>query len=159
MKKLIIALALGLGLTGFAQETTPPQQKTSMEKLTPEQRQQKQLAHLTKQLALDAKQQEAVGKILADKSAKAQELKAQKQEKKSKGEKMTPEEKVAFKNKMQAEKTDTETRMKAILTADQYKKWVAIREENQEKMRQRMGNGGDHNRDGNNPGADNPGNN
>ena len=148
MKKLIIALALGLGLTGFAQETTPPQQKASTEKLTPDQRQQKHLAHLTKELTLDAKQQEAVGKILAEKSAKAQELKAKKLEKKSKGEKMTPEEKVAFKNKMQAEKADTEARMKTILTADQYKKWLAMREENKERMTQRMGNGGDHNRDG-----------
>ena len=41
MKKLIIALVLGMGLTGFAQETTPKQNKADMEKMTPEQRQAK----------------------------------------------------------------------------------------------------------------------
>jgi len=32
MKKLVIALALGMGLTGFAQETAPQPQKANMEK-------------------------------------------------------------------------------------------------------------------------------
>jgi hypothetical protein len=137
MKKLIIALVLGMGLTGFAQETTPQQNKAGMEKMTPEQRQQKHLAYLTKELTLDAKQQEAVGKILAEKGAKAQDLKAQKNSRKASGEKMTPEERSAFKNKMQAEKADTESKMKAILSADQYQKWLTIREENKEKMKER----------------------
>ncbi|MDR6843925.1 hypothetical protein [Flavobacterium granuli] len=137
MKKLIIALIFGMGLTGFAQETTPQQNKSGMEKMTPEQRQQKHLAYLTKELTLDAKQQEAVGKILAEKSAKAQELKTQKNARKSSGKKMTDEERTAFRTKMQAEKADTEARMKTILSADQYQKWLTIREENKEKMRQR----------------------
>lgn len=101
---------------------------------------------------MDTKQQEAVGKILAEKSAKAQDLKAKKNARKATGEKMTAEEKNAFKNKMQAEKADTEARMKAILSADQYQKWLTIREENKEKMRHRRG--------GNNfSGNDNGGNN
>ena len=124
MKKLIIALVFGMGLTGFAQEATPQPNRADMEKMTPEQRQQKHLANLTKELTLDAKQQEAVGKILAEKSAKAQELKAQKEARKASGEKMTTEERAAFKNTMQAEKADTEAKMKAILSADQYQKWL-----------------------------------
>jgi protein CpxP len=138
MKKLIIALVFGLGLTGFAQETTSQQNKAGMDKMTPEQRQQKHLAHLTKELTLDAKQQEGVSKILAEKSAKAQAVKAQKEARKSSGEKMTAAEKEAFKNQMQAEKTDTEAKMKAILSADQYQKWLTIREENKEKMKEKM---------------------
>jgi protein CpxP len=138
MKKLIIALVFGMGLTGFAQETTPQQSKAGMEKMTPEQRQQKHLAYLTKELTLDAKQQEAVGKILAEKGAKAQDLKAQKDSRKASGEKMTPQERSAFKNKMQAEKADTEAKMKAILSADQYQKWLTIREENKDKMKEKM---------------------
>jgi hypothetical protein len=141
MKKLIIALVLGMGLTGFAQETTPQQNKAAIEKMTPEQRQQKHLAYLTKELTLDAKQQEAVGKILAEKGAKAQDLKAQKNSRKASGEKMTPEERSAFKNKMQAEKADTEAKMKSILSADQYQKWLTIREENKEKMKERRSGG------------------
>lgn len=134
MKKLIIALALTLGLNGFAQETTPPQKRANMEKMTPEQRQQKHLTHLTKELNLDAKQQESVGKILAEKSAKAHEFKTKTD---AKGDKMTPEERTAFKNKMQAEKADTEAKMKAILSADQYQKWLTIREENRGKMKEK----------------------
>jgi protein CpxP len=141
MKKLIIALVFGLGLTGFAQETTPQQNKAGMDKMTPEQRQQKHLAHLTKELTLDTKQQEAVGKILAEKGAKAQELKAQKDTRKASGEKLTPEERTAFKNKMQAEKADTEAKMKAILSADQYQKWLDLREENKEKMKEKRSGG------------------
>jgi hypothetical protein len=137
MKKLIIALVLGMGLTGFAQETTTKPNRADMEKMTPEQRQQKHLAHLTKELNLDAKQQEAVGKILAEKSAKAQDAKTQREARKSSGDKMTPEERTAFKNTLQAEKADTEAKMKAILSADQYQKWMTMREENKEKMKER----------------------
>lgn len=137
MKKLIIVLVFTLGLNSVAQETTPQQKKAGIEKITPEQRQQKHLAHLTKELNLDTKQQEAVGKILAEKSAKAQEFKAKIDTQKVKGDKMTPEEKTAFKNKMQAEKADTEDRMKTILTADQYQKWLTIREENKGKMKEK----------------------
>jgi protein CpxP len=137
MKKLIIALVFGMGLTGFAQETTTPT-KADIEKMTPEQRQQKYLEKLTKELTLDAKQQEAVGKILAEKSAKAQEVKTQKEARKSSGDKMTKEERAAFKNTMQAEKADTEAKMKAILSADQYQKWLDLREENKEKMKEKI---------------------
>jgi protein CpxP len=138
MKNLIIALAFGIGLTGFAQEATPKPNRADMEKMTPEQRQQKHLQKLTKELALDVKQQEAVGKILAEKSAKAQDLKAQKDTRKASGDKMTTEERTAFKNTMQAEKTDTEAKMKAVLSADQYQKWLDLREENKAKMKDKM---------------------
>ncbi|PWA07754.1 hypothetical protein [Flavobacterium laiguense] len=137
MKKLIITLVLGMGLTGFAQETTSKPNRADMEKMTPEQRQEKHLAHLTKELNLDAKQQEAVGTILAEKSAKAQDVKSQKDARKASGNKMTTGERTAFKNTMQAEKTDTEAKMKAVLSADQYQKWIVLKEENKEKMKQR----------------------
>ena len=139
MKKLIIALVLGMGLTGFAQEAAPQPNRANMEKMTPEQRQQKQLAHLTKELTLDAKQQEAVGKILAEKSAKAQDARTQKEARKSGGEKMTDAERDAFKTKIQTEKADTEAKMKAILSPDQYKKWLDMREDTKEKIRERRG--------------------
>jgi protein CpxP len=51
---------------------------------------------------------------------------------------MTAEEREAFKTKMQAEKADTETKMKAVLSADQYKKWLETREENKDKMRDKI---------------------
>jgi protein CpxP len=136
MKKLIIALVFGIGMTGFSQEATPKPNRADMEKMTPEQRQEKHLVHLTKKLNLDAKQQEAVGKILAEKSAKAQDLKSQKEDRKASGDKMTAEERTAFKTKMQSKKADTEAKMKAILSADQYQKWMSMREENKEKIKE-----------------------
>ena len=136
MKKLIIALVFGMGLTGFAQESTTPT-RADMEKMTPEQRQQKYLQKLTKELTLDAKQQEAVGKILAEKSAKAHDLKAQKYSRKASGNKMTTEERGALKNTIQAEKADVDVKMKAILSADQYQKWNVIQAEKKEKMKQK----------------------
>lgn len=138
MRTLIIALVFGIGVSGFAQVSTPQPGDSNREKLTPEQRQEKQLARLTKELTLDAKQQEAVRKILAEKSAKTQEAKVQREARKSSGQKMTTEERQAFKTKMLAEKTDTEVRMKAILSEDQYKKWLETREENKDKMRDKI---------------------
>jgi protein CpxP len=52
--------------------------------------------------------------------------------------KPTAEEKAALKKEMMDEKTATETQMKSILNADQYKKWIAMREENKEKMKEKM---------------------
>ena len=141
MKSLIIALVFGIGMSGFAQVSTPQPGGNKMEKMTPEQRQQKHLDRLTKELTLDAKQQVAVGKILTEKSAKAQDMKAQKDTRKASGDKMTTEERTAFKNAMQAEKADTEAKMKAVLSADQYQKWLDIREENKEKMKEKRRGG------------------
>ncbi|HSD06096.1 hypothetical protein [Flavobacterium sp.] len=137
MKSLIIAFALGIGVCGFAQETTPKPTRSDIAKMTPEQRQEKHLAHLTKELNLDAKQKEAVGKILAEKKDKFQSLNSQKHTRRQGGQPLTIEEKEALKKKMTAEKEDTEKQMKAILSADQYKKWETLREENVEKLKER----------------------
>jgi hypothetical protein len=167
MKKLIIALVLGMGMTCFAQETTPKSNRGDGQNLTPEQRVEKQLASMTKDLSLDTKQQEAVGTLLKEKSAKAQEARAKREAMKSSGEKMTDEQKTAFRTAMQTEKADTEAKLKTILTADQFKKWSATRAENEDKMRQRRGgndfggndNGSSNNNGGGFGGNDNGGNN
>lgn len=138
MKTLIIALVFGIGVSGFAQVRTPQPGDPGIEKLTPEQRQEKHLAKLTKELNLDAKQQEAVGKILAEKSDKAKDFKAKKEARKESGEKLTMQEKQALKSSLKAEKADTESKMKAILSAEQYQKWETMREENKEKMKDRI---------------------
>jgi protein CpxP len=138
MKTLIIALVFGIGISGFAQVATPQPGDPKMEKLTPEQRQAKHLAKLTKELNLDAKQQEAVGKILAEKSDKAQDLKSKKEARKESGEKLTMQEKQALKSSLKAEKEDTENQMKAILSAEQYQKWETMKEENKAKMKDRI---------------------
>ena len=166
MKKLIIALVLGMGLSGFAQDANS-NNRGGMQNMTPEQRVEKQLATMTKDLSLDAKQQEAVGALLKEKSAKAQEARAKREAQRSSGEKMTEEQRNAFRTAMQAERADTEAQLKTILTADQFKKYTVTRAENEERMRQRRGEnnfGGNDNGGGNNGGGgfggnDNGGNN
>ena len=74
---------------------------------------------MTKELKLDATQQEQVSKILADKSVKMRDLKDQME---------------ALRQKMMEEKKDYNAQMKATLTADQYTKWLEMKEENKEMM-------------------------
>jgi hypothetical protein len=134
MKKIIIASLLFIGTTIIAQESTPKGDKQNKEQMTPEQRQQKHLAHLTKELSLNTKQQEQVGLIISEKRAKIQDAKTQKAARKVSGDKMTTEEKVVLKNQLKVEKADTDTRMKNILSADQYQKWLVLQEKNKAKL-------------------------
>ena len=138
MKKLIIALVLGMGLTGFAQNGN----NGNMQNMTPEQRVEMQLTSLTKDLTLDAKQQEAVGKLLKEKSVKAQEARKKMQALRDSGQEMSEEDRTAFRTARQAEAADTEAKMKVILTPEQFTKWTAIQAENAEKMKQRRGGNG-----------------
>lgn len=128
MKKTLLIFALGLGLTTFAQESKPHHNngkhngKQNMEqtkKMTPEQRQQKHMEMLTKELNLDAGQQEQVGKIMTDRNAKLRDLKAQIE---------------ALKKQMVAVNKDTKDKMKTALKPDQYTKWMEMREETMNKM-------------------------
>src|SRR6478736_1689340 len=112
MKKLIIALVLGMGLTGFAQNGN----NGNMQNMTPEQRVEMQLTSLTKDLTLDAKQQEAVGKLLKEKSVKAQEARKKMQALRDSGQEMSEDDRTAFRTARQAETADTEAKMKVILT-------------------------------------------
>jgi len=127
MKKLIIALVLVIGLSGFAQEST----KEEMEKMTPEQRHQKHMEHLTKELNLDAKQQKEVSQIMSEKSMKIQAINSEYDSKKGK---MSDQDKMECKSKKEAEHKVVDTKMKAVLTADQYQKWIMMKEEKKKEM-------------------------
>jgi len=137
MKKLIIALVLGIGMTCMAQETPAKSNRGDrgqMQNMTPEQRVQKQVEKMTKDLSLDAKQQEAVSQLLTEKSKKMQDARA----KRSGGGQMTDDERKEMRTAMQAERQDTDTKLKAILNADQFKKYSEQRAQNEDRMRERM---------------------
>ena len=140
MKKLFIAALLFVGIASFAQDGDMDQKpaREQRERMTPEQRNEKQLKKLTSELTLDAKQQEQVKQLLIERSAKAEKLRDARKEQKEKGTKLTAEQKEAFKTQMLAEKEANDAKMKGILTADQYTKWKAIQEENKDKARERM---------------------
>jgi CHASE1-domain containing sensor protein len=132
MKKLIIALVLGIGLTGFAQENTTKPRRAKLEQMTPEQRHQQRLKHLTKELNLDANQQKQVDAIITEKRADAEKMKAEKANRAN----MAKEQKMALRKTRMAERDDIDARMKGILSADQYTKWKALQEKNEAKVKE-----------------------
>lgn len=138
MKKLFIAALLFVGIASFAQEADQKPAREPREKLTPEQRNEKQLKKITSELNLDTKQQAEVKLLLAERSAKAEKLRDERKDRKDSNTKPTAAEREAFKNELKAEKDANDAKMKAILNADQYKKWTAIQEEKREKAKEKM---------------------
>ena len=126
MKKLFIAALLFVGMVSFAQENDQKDTRNQKEKLTPEQRNEKHLQKLTSDLNLDKKQQEEVKQLLAERSAKAEKFKETRKDSKTKP---TDAQREAFKKQMEAEKTANDAKMKAILNADQYTKWTALKKD------------------------------
>ncbi len=133
MKKLFIAAFLFVGVTSFAQDADQKR-----ERLTPEQRNEKQLQKLPSELSLDANQQTQVKQLLAERSTKAGKFKEARQAKKEGDVKPTDAEREAFKNELKAEKEANDAKMKSILTADQYTKWHTLQEKNKDKAREKM---------------------
>lgn len=138
MKKLFIAALLLIGVATFAQEADQKPSREHREKLTPEQRNEKHLQKLTTDLNLDANQQAQIKQLLADRSAKAEKIKEERKNRKDSNTKTTTAEKEAFKKQMIADKDANDAKMKAILNADQYKKWTSMQEENRDKAREKM---------------------
>lgn len=128
MKKLFIAALLFVGIVSFAQDINQKTARDQREKLTPEQRNEKHLQKLTSELTLDKKQQDQVKQLLAERSAKAEKFKDAKKDSKVKP---TAEEREAFKKQMETEKAANDAKMKAILNADQYTKWTALKKEHE----------------------------
>ena len=126
MKKLIlIALLVVVGMTSFAQ--VEKLGKAGMEKLTPEQRQEKHLKRLSAELNLNAEQRVQIGKIMAEQSTKREGMK-------SNQEKPTEEQKAAFKKQREEEKAVMNEKMKKILSAEQFEKWNTLKEKGKAKM-------------------------
>ena len=138
MKKLFIAALLFVGVASFAQDADQKQNREPRERLTPEQRNDKQLKKLTSDLNLDVNQQAQVKQLLADRSAKAEQFRQTRQANKDSNVKPTAEERAAFKKQMMDEKNDNDAKMKAILNADQYNKWTSIQEANRDKAKEKM---------------------
>lgn len=132
MKKLFITALLFVGIVSFAQDINQKPARDQREKLTPEQRNEKHLQKLTSDLSLDKKQQEQVKQLIAERSAKAEKFRDSRKDSKTKP---TDAEREAFKKQMAAEREANDAKMKAILNADQYTKWTALKKEHKEHHR------------------------
>ncbi len=128
---------LFVGIASFAQETDQKPSREHKERMTPEQRNEKQLKKLTSELSLDANQQAQVKQLLAERSAKAEKFKEARKERKDSNVKPTAEEKAAFKKQMEDEVAANDAKMKSILKADQYTKWKTLQEQKKDKMREK----------------------
>ncbi len=116
MKKCIAALLLLAGLTMSAQERQgPPQGGPGKDRPTTEE----QVKTLTKDLNLDSKQQEKVKELYTAQEKKRSSFKPDGSQK---AEKPNREEMEA---KMKAEQTDFDSKIKKILTEEQYTKYKA----------------------------------
>lgn len=132
MKKLIIAALLVVGMTTFAQDKKERPKRAQMEKMTPEQRQEKQLQRMTTELGLNAKQQEQMKQLLAEQATKREAM----MEKREASREEMKKQREASRDKMEKQRETMENKMKAILTPEQLAKWKS----NQEKMKERAGN-------------------
>lgn len=99
---------------------------------SPQERNQAHLQKLTTDLNLNADQQKQVGQLLSERSTKMEMLK---KSRKDSDAKPTDAERKAMKKQMEEDHKATDAKMKSILTADQYKKWEAIKKEHKDKMK------------------------
>lgn len=125
MKKLIIAALLVVGVSSFAQDNTDRPQRSNM---TPEQRTEQRIARMTKDLNLDAKQQEQIKQLYVDEAKNREARMAEMKDKKGQGREMMTEQRKAMEGKMAA-----------ILTPEQLVKWKSNQEKMQQRMQERMG--------------------
>lgn len=128
MKKLIIAALLVVSISTFAQDKKERPQRADMEKMTPEQRNEKRVERMTKELNLDTKQQDQLKQLYAEEAQAREAQKANAKGKKGQGREMMAEQRKA-----------SEEKMKAILTPEQLTKWKANQDKMRERMQQRMG--------------------
>lgn len=138
MKNLIVTALLMIGMTSFAQEIkTTEARKQRTEKMTPAQRNEMQLKKMTAELNLSASQQAEIGQILAEKSAKRESFKAERKANRERQQATVASKRAEMKEQIMAEQKATDERFKKILTADQYAKMQQIKEQRQDKRKDR----------------------
>lgn len=137
MKKMFVLAIMMIGMSSFAQESSRSEkraERAKMEKLTPEQRNEKHLKKLTTDLGLDSSQQQKMGTILAGQSKKREAKKAEREK-----------EMKADRSEREKEMAANDAKVKAILTPEQYTKWEQLkaerREEGKKKFHKMKGNG------------------
>lgn len=129
MKTLLLTCAFLFSVLTFAQ-------KKDFKNLTPEQRVDLHLKKINNDLKLNDKQQVAVKEVLTARSQKMQSFHEQRKAMKDAGQKPTEAERTNFKKQFETQKADFDTKMKSILTPEQYSKWIEKRANHKNKLRQ-----------------------
>lgn len=136
MRKLILVVALIVGLTTFAQGKKG--EGRGKDRPNPEEQVEKMVARMTSELSLDSKQQEQVKGLLMDQAKTREAKRAAFKGRKEKGEKPSDEEIAQMKKDRADEELAAKTQMKKILSEDQYKKWSEMKKEVRKDMRGKM---------------------
>lgn len=129
MKKLFLVALLCVGITTFAQPKR--ERKPEKEKLSTEAKVEKQVDKLRADLSLNDKQVAEVKTLVTEQVTKREAKRAEMQANKT-------AEKSEMKAKMMQEQNAMKEKMKKILTADQFTKWEANKEQMKEKMISKM---------------------
>jgi hypothetical protein len=133
MKRLILAFAIMVSTLSFAQTG-------EKEKMTPQQRIDKQLKEMTTSLNLSEKQQGEVKAVLTEQANKRAKKREEMKAAKDRGEKPSDEQRAEMKKNMIDEQLAMKTKMKKILSEDQQKKLREIRKEKGHKMHEKRKN-------------------
>lgn len=131
MKKLLLVATIVLSTLTFAQERT-----TKEERLTPEQQTELKVKQMTLDLDLTAKQQSELKTIILAQAQKRQAEIVAKEKTRVKGQKRSANERFEMKNKMLAEQIEMKAQMKQTLSAEQFSKWEAKKENSASKMKE-----------------------
>jgi len=151
MKKLFIMALLVVGMTTVAQDRKERPNREKMERFTPEQRNQLMLKKMTLELDLNAKQQEQMKSVIAEKSAKQESRMKDRKANKDKDSKLSADERFNRQNMMMDEKIAMKSKMKSILSDSQFEKWDAMKvkhhKQRSHRMHKKMGDGMNHKED------------
>lgn len=131
MKKLLLVATIVLSTLTFAQERT-----AKGERLTPEQQTELKVKQMTLDLDLTAKQQSELKTIILAQAQKRQAEIVAKEKTRVKGQKRSANERFEMKNKMLAEQIEMKAQMKQTLSAEQFSKWEAKKENSASKMKE-----------------------
>lgn len=139
MKKVLIAVALIVGMASNAQEKMEGRRNLRENPLTKEQRQELHLKKMTLDLDLSTAQQKEIRAVLNEQSDKREVALANRKEKQAENaKKPTADERFAIKNQMLDNQITMKARMKKILSKEQFKKWETMKENKTDRMHDRL---------------------
>lgn len=136
MKKLILVVALVVGLTTFAQGKRG--EGRGKDRPNPEEHVEKIVARMTSELNLDTKQQEQVKALLMDQAKTREAKRAEFKGRRESGDKPSDAEIAQMKKDRADEELAAKTQLKKILSEEQYKKWTEIKKEARKDMKGKM---------------------
>lgn len=132
MKKVFVMIAFVIGMIGFAQPGEGKRAKGNAEENV-----ETMVKKMTETLGLNEKQQVEVKNLFTEQQKKHEAKRAEMKARKEKGTKPSDEEIAEMKKERIDDQLEVKTKLKAILTEEQYKKWEAVKKEKREGFREK----------------------